>query len=125
MQWSEFILSDILQRVSVDIRSVLEYINLRFEDRKSKQVYWKHKKLAELVRVNHPNNCFRVDLAQLESDITDLIQVQFNFYANSSFKVEIIMEDKRRSLSRTFKYNSFGMNGARMMIGDVSRNYYK
>ena len=107
------------------MRSVLESVNLRFFERSSNKVFWKDQTLAELVRVNHPNNCYRVDLGKLEFDLTDLIQVQFNFYANSSQRVEILMEDKRRSLSRTFKYNSFGMSGTRFLIGDVSKNYYK
>ena len=122
--WYE-LFKDILQRVSVDIRKVLEYINLRFEGRKSQHFYWRDRKLAELARVNHPDNCYRVDLGTLESNLTNLVQVQFNFYANSSSKVELIMEDKRRSLSRTFKFNSFGMNGPRMLIEDASQRYFK
>ena len=65
-----------------------------------------------------------MDIKSLTEDLRGMKQIQFNFHP-VNYKVEIILEDARRALSRTYKYNKFGNSGTSVLIWDLSSNIYR
>ena len=81
---------------------------------------------ATLKRPNYPSNCYDVDIEKLtRGRLQGFFQIQFNFHPIQDYKVEIVLEDKKKALSRTYKYNRFGTKGSRILISDLPSNIYK
>ena len=117
---------DIRKRAVVDIKKIFKYINLKFLNGSNKKYYWqKRKPLARLIQLNHPNNCHDIDVFRLTKNFTGFHQIQINFRKDPRYKIEIIMEDKKQSLSRTYKYNKFGNFGPRVFLDNLTKNHYK
>merc|ERR1711994_458129 len=70
---------DIQSNISMNIKEILYYINLKFTTRPSEQYYWNEAILAHLKMPNYPNNCHDVDISLLTSNLSGFHQVQFNF----------------------------------------------
>ena len=81
---------------------------------------------ATLGRPNYPSNCYDVDISQLtRGKLKGFFNIQFHFRPVQDYKVEIVLEDKKRALSRTYKYNKFGTQGSRIVLSDLTSNFYK
>ena len=113
----------------VDVQEVLRHIRLKFRGGEDVTYYTKTSKnyvTAILRRPNYPSNCYEVDIDKLtRGRLRGFFQVQFNFYPIKDHKVEIILEDKKKSLSRSYKYNRFGTRGSRIVLSDLPSNIYK
>ena len=96
--------------------------NLRLKFHKKSGIYLNISYL-ELIRPNHPSNCLTLDLSNLS--LKDLIQIQFNFKQNSKYQLEVQLEDRLYSLSRSFKYNKFGNSGPKMELMNLSRSMFR
>ena len=95
-------------------------------DGSNKKYYWKERRpLAKLLQLNHPNNCYDIDIYRLTKNLTGFNQIQINLRKDLRYKVEIILEDRKQSLSRSYKYNKFGNIGPRIIIGNLTKNHYK
>ena len=120
----------ILKDTVVDIKEVLKYIWVKFRGGKGRAFYTKTSRgyiTATLRRPNYPSNCYDVDINKLTGGrLKEFYQIQFNFHP-VNYKVEIILEDARRTLSRTYKYNKFGTSGSGVLISelDLPLNIYK
>ena len=119
----------ILKDAVVDIKDVLKHISLKFRGKDSVQFYTKTSRnyvTATLRRPNYPSNCYDIDINKLNRrKYKGFFQIQFNFYPIEDFKVEIVMEDKRKSVSRTYKYNRFGNQGSIIFLSNLQSNNYK
>ena len=118
---------DIRRRAVVYIKNILKSINLQFlNKRKSKKFEWKKRRpLAKLPQLNHPNNCHDIDIYRFTKNLTGFYKIQINFRKDPRYKVEIVMEDRKQSLSRTYKYNKFGISGSRVFLNNLTENHYK
>ena len=87
---------------------------------------YKLKKFAMLKGLNYPSNCLTVDIENITNqyNLTGVDQIQLNFL-HSNASVEIILEDKMYSVSRTLKSNKFGNTGQRIMLSDLTRKTFK
>ena len=119
----------LLKDVAVDIKEVLKYIRLKFRGREGISFYTKTSQkyvTAILRRPNYPSNCYEVDINKLaRGNLKGLFQIHFNFHPLIDQKVEIILEDKKKALSRTYKYNRFGTQGSRIILSDLPSKVYK
>ena len=117
---------EIRKRAVVYIKKLFNYINLKYFDGSNKKYYWKKgRPLAKLLQLNHPNNCYDIDIYRLKKNLTGFNQIQINFKKDPRYKVEIILEDRKQSLSRSYKYNKFGNIGPRILIENLTKNHYK
>ena len=118
--------TDIWDRVFHNTHRVFKDINLKYDGRRSKRIKYKKVKFAKLLRPNHPNNCFTVDIAQLDSRLLQrgFNQIQFNFFDDAELDVELKMEDRAQSVLRSFKYNKFRNSGQVMRL-DLTENLYR
>ena len=81
---------------------------------------------AILRRPNYPSNCYEVDINKLtRGNLKGFFQIQINFHPVKDYKVEIILEDKKKALSRTYKYNRFGTQGSRILLENLPSQIYK
>ena len=123
----------LLQAAVVDIKDILRDIRLKFRGREGSKFFTKTRKnyvTATLRRPNYPGNCYNVDINKLKpyvkgKSLKGFFQIQFNFHQVKGHKVEIILEDINRALSRTYKYNKFGTWGSRIIISNLLSNSYK
>ena len=119
----------ILKDTVVDIKEVLKYIRLKFRGREGISFYTKTSQkyvTAILRRPNYPSNCYEVDINKLaRGNLKGLFQIHFNFHPLIDQKVEIILEDKKKALSRTYKYNRFGTQGSRIILSNLPSKVYK
>ena len=120
----------ILQDAVVDIKDVLRYIKLKFRGREGVKFYTTTSQkyiTARLKRPNYPINCYELDINKLTTRIGlhGFFQIVFNFYPVQGYKVEIILEDINRALSRTYKYNKFGTSGSRIILSDLPSKIYR
>ena len=119
----------ILKDAMVDIQEVLRHVRLKFRGREGISYYTKTSMnyvTAILRRPNYPSNCYDVDITKLNRrKVKGFFQIQFNFHPVKDYKVEIILEDKKKALSRTYKYNRFGTQGSRIVISDLPSKIYK
>ena len=85
-----------------------------------------NQRFAQLKGLNYPSNCLTIDVKNIamEYNVSGVDQIQFNFFQSNS-SVEIILEDKMHSVSRTLKTNKFGNSGQRIMLADLTRKSYK
>ena len=109
----------------MNIKEILYYINLKFTTRPSEQYYWNEAILAHLKMPNYPNNCHDVDISLLSSNLSGFHQVQFNFRPDPRLQVEIKMEDKLRSLTRSYKFNKYGSTGSRLQIMNLTHKSHR
>ena len=116
---------DIQRNISMNIKEILYYINLKFTTRPSEQYYWNEAILAHLKMPNYPNNCHDVDISLLTSNLSGFHQVQFNFRPDPRLQVEIKMEDKLRSLTRSYKFNKYGSTGSRLQIMNLTHKSHR
>ena len=116
---------DIRRRAVVYIKKIFKNINLKFSNGTNKKYSWKERPLAKLLQLNHPNNCHDIDILRLTKNLTGFHQIQINLRKDPRYKIEIIMEDKKQSLSRTYKYNKFGNSGPRIFLNNLTKNHYK
>ena len=115
----------ILKDVIVDIKQVLRSIVLTFRGGKT-EIFNKNHVIATLGRPNYPTNCYDVDINRLtRGNLKGFFKIHFNFHPVPDFKVEIILEDANRAVSRTHKYNKFWNSGSRVLISDLSSKIYK
>ena len=120
-----------LKNAIVDVQELLRYIRLKFRGGEGKDVSFytntsKNYVTAILRRPNYPSNCFDIDINNLtRGRLKGFFQIQFNFYPVEDHKVELILEDKKKALSRTYKYNRFGSQGSRIVLSDLPSNIYK
>ena len=115
----------ILKDVIVDIKEVLRSIVLSFRGGKLK-IFNKNHVIATLGRPNYPSNCYDVDINKLtQGNLKGFFKIHFNFHPVRGFKVEIILEDANRAVSRTNKYNKFWNSGSRVLISNLTSKIYK
>ena len=74
---------------------------------------------------NYPNNCHEVDIGLLTKNLSGFHQIQFNFRPDPRVQVEVMIEDRKQSLTRSYKYNKYGSVGSRMTIMNLTRNSYR
>ena len=119
----------ILNEAVVDIKDVLSHVRLQFRGRVGISFYTRTSKnyvTASLRRPNYPSNCYDVDIKKLNRrKLNGFFQIQFNFHPVIDHKVEIILEDKKKALSRTCKYNRFGTQGSRIVLSDLPSKIYR
>ncbi len=119
----------ILKDATVDIQEVLRHVRLKFRGEEGISYYTKTSMnyvTAILRRPNYPSNCYDVDIKKLNRrKLKGFFQIQFNFHPVKDHKVEIILEDKKKALSRTYKYNRFGTQGSRIVISDLPSKIYR
>ena len=120
----------ILNEAVVDIKDVLSHVRLQFRGRVGISFYTRTSKnyvTASLRRPNYPSNCYDIDINKItQGNLKGFFQIQFNFRSVKDVKeVRIILEDKKKALSRTFKYNKFGMGGSSVFISDLTSKIYK
>ena len=121
-----FVLVDIRDQISIDLKDILYYINLKFLNRPSKAYYWgNNRMLAHAKMPNYPNNCHEVDIGHLTKNLSGFHQIQFNFRPDPRVHVEVMIEDRQQSLTRSYKYNKYGSVGSRMTIMNLTRNTYR
>ena len=112
---------DIRERIFTDPHKVLDHINVRFNDKASVKINFKEKQYAKIVRLNHPNNCLTMDIGSLIEDLRGIKQIQFNFHQLTDYKIEVKIEDRQYSLSRTFRNNKFGNIGPRLFLESLEK----
>ena len=119
----------ILNAAVVDIKEVLKYIWVKYRGGNGRSYYTKTSKnyvTSTLRRPNYPSNCYDVDINKLtRGRLKGFFQIQFNFRPVQDYKVEIILEDAKRALSRTYKFNKFGTSGSSILISDLPSKIYK
>ena len=81
--------------------------------------------LAHTKMPNYPNNCHEVDIGLLTKNLSGFHQIQFNFRPDPRVQVEVMIEDRKQSLTRSYKYNKYGSVGSRMTILNLTRNSYR
>ena len=77
---------------------------------------------AKLLQPNHPNNCLTLDLIKLEHvDLKEIKQIKISFFQEPNFDVEIVMEDRLKSVNRAIKFNHFENSGSRLKL-NIGKN---
>ena len=104
------------------MKDILLSISLKFEDKEKNKIYrWRDLVLAELIQINHPNNCHEIDITRFEKNLTGFNQIIFAFHPNQESQVEILLEDKKGSLTRTYQLNKFRNFGSRITIANLTK----
>ena len=110
-------------RTTTIVKDILRRIWLKFHERKGLNLPIEN---IELIRSNHPTNCLTLDLVQIPNLILkDLSQIQFSFRKKPKYKIEIQLEDRLQSLTRSFKYNKFRNSGPKMDLQNLSKNTFR
>ena len=81
---------------------------------------------AKLLKPNFPHNCLSLDIAK-NKDIKKqgVKNIYIEIYRKSGFGVELFLEDRHRSCSRTIKYSRLAQTGANIVIDDLGKTVDK
>ena len=105
------------------VKNIIKGVTLKFHKKSRKYL---NPSYIKLIHPNHPSNCLTLDLVKIPNlSLKDLIQIQFNFKHASKYQLEVQLEDRLYSLSRSFKYNKFGNSGPKMELKNLSRSIYR
>ena len=94
---------------------IIRSINIKF---------WNKQKIVipneslKLLQLNHPNNCFTLDLIDElgHVDLKNIKNIDFYFYQDPNFDVEVVMEDRLRSVNRAQTFHHFENAGSRLKL---------
>ena len=105
------------------VKDVIKNIRLRFFKKPDRFLNLSY---IRLIHPNHPSNCLTLDLVKISNiSLKNLFQVIFYFKENTKYQLEVHLEDRLYSLSRSFKYNEFGNSGPKMELKNLSRSLYR
>ena len=105
------------------MKDILQRIRLKFPKRKGLNLNIEN---VRLTQTNHPTNCLTLDLVQIPTlNLKDLSQIQFSFRKKPKYQIEIQLEDRLQSLTRSFKYNKFRNSGPKMDLQNLSKNTFR
>ena len=81
---------------------------------------------AKLLKPNFPHNCLSIDIAE-NKDIKEhgVKNVYIEIYNRSGYGVELFLEDRHRSCSRTIRYSRLAQTGANIGIDDLGKTVVK
>ena len=104
-------------------KKIVKSVRLYFHNKSRVNIGRNH---VKLIRLNHPNNCLTLDLLEIPYlNLKGVNQIVFLFRRNAKYKLEVQMEDRLFSLSRSFKYNKFEIIGPRMDLNNLSTDMYR
>ena len=100
-----------LHSVRIDLKNQLaRYVNIR----------------PQLKRPNHPSNCYTLDLTKhKEIDTENLDQIIFYFPLKNATSITMLIEDKARSLTRSYRHNFLSRPGSTIELKSLKRGSVK
>ena len=105
------------------VKDVIKYVRLKFFKKPDRFL---NPSYIKLIHPNHPSNCLTLDLVKSSNlSLKDLNQIHFNFKQKPKYQLEVQLEDRLYSLSRSFKYNKFGNSGPNMELKNLSRTIFR